>query len=209
MLYGYDIMADDPQPSDARPTRDLFVEFANAPWDTAEELGAWLATADLGPLTPSRSSVARDQPAFVALRELVRAIAARADVGLPPTRVQVRSLNRVMRDGPHAHELLAHAGGTAFTVVAAGETPAQIRSTIAVSLASFLADDGSGRLRLCASDSCRWLFVDRSPGGRRRWCDMRVCGNRSKVRRHRERARRRPISAAENAHPRRALDTLT
>ncbi len=39
------------------------------------------------------------------------------------------------------------------------------------------------RLRLCAADSCDWLFLDRSKNRSRRWCDMSVCGNRDKVRR--------------------------
>ena len=49
----------------------------------------------------------------------------------------------------------------------------------------------SERLRLCAGPECSWLFVDRSKSGRRRWCDMAVCGNAAKSRRHyaRERAR--------------------
>jgi predicted RNA-binding Zn ribbon-like protein len=34
---------------------------------------------------------------------------------------------------------------------------------------------------------CGWVFAD--PSGRRRWCSMAWCGNRSKVRRHAARAR--------------------
>ncbi|OLL27215.1 hypothetical protein BTH42_33960 [Burkholderia sp. SRS-W-2-2016] len=41
-----------------------------------------------------------------------------------------------------------------------------------------------GRLRLCASDDCDWMFLDTSKSGRRRWCQMDVCGNRAKARRH-------------------------
>jgi predicted RNA-binding Zn ribbon-like protein len=40
------------------------------------------------------------------------------------------------------------------------------------------------RLRSCPR--CDWLFLDTSRGGKRRWCSMRVCGNREKVSRHRE-----------------------
>jgi predicted RNA-binding Zn ribbon-like protein len=40
------------------------------------------------------------------------------------------------------------------------------------------------RLRQCANEKCRWLFVDDSKGGSRRWCSMRTCGNRAKVQRH-------------------------
>src|SRR5258706_243420 len=37
----------------------------------------------------------------------------------------------------------------------------------------------------CGGDNCGWLFVDSSKNHSRRWCDMRDCGNRAKVRRHR------------------------
>ncbi len=43
------------------------------------------------------------------------------------------------------------------------------------------------RLRICANDSCRWVFYDESHTGRRRWCDMATCGNRAKAARHRAR----------------------
>lgn len=42
------------------------------------------------------------------------------------------------------------------------------------------------RDRIHACPRCGWLFVDRSRGGKRRWCNMRICGNREKVTRHRE-----------------------
>ena len=40
------------------------------------------------------------------------------------------------------------------------------------------------RLKLCPSPDCGWVFLDRSKNNSRRWCDMRVCGNRDKARRH-------------------------
>ena len=46
------------------------------------------------------------------------------------------------------------------------------------------------RLRMCASDTCDWLFYDSSRTGRRRWCDMNTCGNRAKAARHRARTPR-------------------
>jgi predicted RNA-binding Zn ribbon-like protein len=47
------------------------------------------------------------------------------------------------------------------------------------------------RTRICAGTRCGWLFIDRSKGGRRRWCDMATCGNAAKSRRHYERKRAR------------------
>jgi predicted RNA-binding Zn ribbon-like protein len=35
-------------------------------------------------------------------------------------------------------------------------------------------------IRACAEPACRMLFVDSSPGARRRWCSMTRCGSRSK-----------------------------
>jgi predicted RNA-binding Zn ribbon-like protein len=40
-----------------------------------------------------------------------------------------------------------------------------------------------GRMRACGSESCRWLFLDTSKNHTRRWCDMKICGNRMKARR--------------------------
>ena len=45
------------------------------------------------------------------------------------------------------------------------------------------------RIRVCASDTCDFLFYDTSRTRRRRWCDMSTCGNRAKAARHRARAR--------------------
>lgn len=53
-----------------------------------------------------------------------------------------------------------------------------------------------GAIRECASERCRWLFLDESPTARRRWCSMAICGNRAKVRRHYSRRR---TTGANNA----------
>lgn len=40
------------------------------------------------------------------------------------------------------------------------------------------------RLKQCPPEDCRWLFLDRSKNGSRRWCEMSTCGNRAKARRY-------------------------
>ncbi len=42
-------------------------------------------------------------------------------------------------------------------------------------------------LRQCASDECSWLYLDTTRNHSRRWCDMKGCGNKAKVRRYRQR----------------------
>ena len=44
-------------------------------------------------------------------------------------------------------------------------------------------------LRRCDDPECTRLFVDRSRGGRRRWCDMKGCGDRAKAAAYRRRHR--------------------
>ena len=45
------------------------------------------------------------------------------------------------------------------------------------------------RVRQCANPACRFLFLDDSKAGNRRWCSMAACGNRMKARRHYQRTR--------------------
>ena len=49
--------------------------------------------------------------------------------------------------------------------------------------AELLTSDKLGLLRECAKQDCRWLFLDTSKNHTRRWCDMKLCGNRMKARR--------------------------
>ena len=49
---------------------------------------------------------------------------------------------------------------------------------------ALLTSERLDRVRVCEGDLCRWLFIDQSRRGNRRWCDMSVCGNRAKARRH-------------------------
>ncbi len=58
---------------------------------------------------------------------------------------------------------------------------------VMISASDLLTSPDAERIRQCEAPDCNWLFLDRSRGGRRRWCDMSVCGNRAKARRYYER----------------------
>ncbi len=47
--------------------------------------------------------------------------------------------------------------------------------------ADLLASPNLELVRACSSPTCQWLFLDTSKNHRRRWCSMRLCGNRAKV----------------------------
>jgi predicted RNA-binding Zn ribbon-like protein len=60
---------------------------------------------------------------------------------------------------------------------------------IARQAAELLVTEQRRRVHECAADDCRWLFLDTSKNRSRRWCDMKSCGNRAKVRSFYERQR--------------------
>jgi predicted RNA-binding Zn ribbon-like protein len=62
---------------------------------------------------------------------------------------------------------------------------------IALSVAVFLRSPQRKRLKLCANPGCGFAFVDTSINATRRWCFMRYCGNRVKVRAFRGRQNQR------------------
>jgi predicted RNA-binding Zn ribbon-like protein len=60
--------------------------------------------------------------------------------------------------------------------------PIRFEAALAVSALSLLASDAWKRIKICRN--CRWLFIDKSRNSSRLWCDMSVCGNRHKAKRH-------------------------
>lgn len=200
---------------------ELFVRFVNTlelsrgmpveHLDDIDALLAWLRSegllssraraAEAGRLHRDADEAQRRLTRFHRLRDVLLAAARdlveRQDVS--PT--HLGEINHILRHGLHYHQLRHEQGGTRFTVSQVGDRLDQARATIAGSFAHFLAADGADRLRICANDACRYLFVDRSPAGRRRWCDMRTCGNQAKVARHRARARTAGQAAGDGPPP--------
>jgi predicted RNA-binding Zn ribbon-like protein len=50
-----------------------------------------------------------------------------------------------------------------------------------------MADGSWSRLKACRRDVCHWLFYDRSRNRSAVWCQMSVCGNRTKTKAYRAR----------------------
>ncbi len=66
------------------------------------------------------------------------------------------------------------------------ETEADLRLPVwmlARATERLLTTDAIAQVHACHSPTCRWLFLDTSKNHRRRWCDMKLCGNRMKARR--------------------------
>jgi predicted RNA-binding Zn ribbon-like protein len=66
------------------------------------------------------------------------------------------------------------------------DTPFRKLASAALDL---LTSEEINKLSACSNPECRWLFLDGSKNKGRRWCDMKLCGNRIKARRYRRRQR--------------------
>jgi predicted RNA-binding Zn ribbon-like protein len=54
---------------------------------------------------------------------------------------------------------------------------------LSIGALDLLTSEAIHQVRECDNPECRWLFLDTSKNHTKRWCDMKVCGNRMKARR--------------------------
>jgi predicted RNA-binding Zn ribbon-like protein len=122
----------------------------------------------------------------VALREAFYRICKSLLEAAPPTAADAAVLNRELANA-HAHKRLNFRdAGFAWSWDQPGSFD-RILWNVVDSGAAFLASPALPSLRQCPGSDCGWLFVDESRNGSRHWCEMRICGNRAKLRRFRER----------------------
>jgi predicted RNA-binding Zn ribbon-like protein len=65
-----------------------------------------------------------------------------------------------------------------------------ILAQLLVPVAHASMDGTWARMKACVADDCQWAFYDQSRNHSGRWCDMAVCGNRTKVRAYRAKRER-------------------
>ncbi len=136
--------------------------------------------AGLG-LTPA------DLPALKDLRKALRtACLAHTGADVPPD--TAGRLNRMLADAPLVLTVAADGVARLRPVHGLTGVPA-LTARIAVAVAAASADGDWRRLKACEAHDCLWVFYDRSPAGRGRWCTMAVCGSRAKMRAYRAKKR--------------------
>jgi predicted RNA-binding Zn ribbon-like protein len=158
--------------------------------DTA---ATWLADAGVVPDATvvaglGRSSAAREAAldrlitARTALRDVAHAVAHEET---PPRRA-IDEVNRALASRERI-ELVASDDGVRLGHSHVGDAIDDVLARIAEPIVREIGNGHDDRIRICANDTCRWIFYDESRAGRRRWCDMATCGNRAKAQRHRAR----------------------
>jgi predicted RNA-binding Zn ribbon-like protein len=148
---------------------------------SADALRGWLA--EQGLLEQDARVTAADHRRAVGVREALRAT-LRAHHGHPDE----ECAQDVLCDASHRAKLQVlfdDNGNSRLEPSAPGVDGAVGRL---LTIAHEADRDGHwGRLKICPADDCQWAFYDRSRNRSATWCDMKVCGNRHKVREYRER----------------------
>jgi predicted RNA-binding Zn ribbon-like protein len=172
---------------DGRGPVDLLADFDHLmKWAREGELvDEALARAIAG-----RSSQVACERAFQEARVLraeLRQAAERMARGEAVAPALIARVNEILREHPSALQL--HRRSSAWVAEAEDLRvgPRSILARVAEDFAHFLTLADPSLVRRCESPPCMILFHDTSRNRARRWCSMKICGNRSKVARHRAR----------------------
>ena len=156
---------------------------------------AWLADAGVASDATAITALARSATARNALlarlittRTALRDVAHAVAHEERPPRTAIDEVNRALAARERI-ELVAADDGVRLGHSHVGDAVDDLLARIAEPIVRELGNGHDERIRICANDTCRWLFYDESRAGRRRWCDMATCGNRAKAQRHRARQR--------------------
>jgi predicted RNA-binding Zn ribbon-like protein len=175
----------DPAPPGLTLVQDLVntVDLEGGPeaWRTPADLAGWIRERGIEAGAADAATLA----GALVLRETLRDVcSAHAGVDVPAD--ALGELNALLAAAPL--RLVADAEGGAAVRPAEGLTglPA-LTAEVAAAVAGAVADGTWPRLKACAADTCRWVYYDRSPAGRSRWCTMAICGSRAKMRSYRKR----------------------
>ena len=125
----------------------------------------------------------------VAVREALFAVLLAAIEGRPAPRSAVDRVNTALGAGIGHRMLAPDPRGGVRESWRGSDDLEQVLWPVAIDSWDLLTEPELGRVRRCpvSAGGCGWVFLDSSRSGNRRWCDMRTCGNRAKVRAHYER----------------------
>jgi predicted RNA-binding Zn ribbon-like protein len=146
-----------------------------------DDLADWAVESGIVSTRPTVSA-ARLAGAIELREAAYRMLVALIDGDPPPP--EDRALVNATATQPPPVVQLAASG----TVTRAGSIEA-VLAVLARDCLDLFAGPDRALLRYCDDPNCTRLFVDRSRGRRRRWCDMKGCGDRAKAAAYRRRRR--------------------
>lgn len=144
------------------------------------DLAIWCRAVDLGKRPGLEDQAAMEE--FKAFRASLRRLFLAAIMGEKPKKKDLTRFNQMLEADASCAPLAMRRGAFAFNK----DMP--VAQIIGLSALAVLTQPTEiGRVEVCPSENCGWLFLDESKNRRRRWCSMETCGNRAKARRHYQR----------------------
>ena len=135
--------------------------------------------------------VAAADPAFskffedaLSLRETIFRIAVAIAHGRTPDQADLSFLSARCAAALAKATLEMGAEGARWRWPAADPISETVLGPIALSAVGLLRDSDPKRIKQCPGEHCGWVFFDMTKNGSRRWCEMKVCGNRAKAKTH-------------------------
>lgn len=148
---------------------------------TPAQLSVWLH--EQGLLEADASADAGQVARAGALREALRHMLL-ANGGVPPDPEAPATVDAVARRARVGVRF--HPDGRSTLEPEARGVDGALGRIVAI-VAGSMADGTWQRLKACLADDCQWAFYDHTRNRSGRWCNMAVCGNRTKVRAFRAR----------------------
>lgn len=172
-----------------RPVRDRLSTFADVvAWAGASELISPRRTAELVRHATAQPAIAQQRLTRArALRATLHQLFSTAAHGAVAPDSAVASFNAFLGSVNATLALASDADGLRLRWNADPSGSDDLLAPVLWSATALLGCDVLQRVRECAGNSCGWFYLDESRNHSRRWCDMKVCGNREKARRHRQR----------------------
>jgi predicted RNA-binding Zn ribbon-like protein len=124
-----------------------------------------------------------------ALRELLHETFTATAAGRVPSPATLDALSTHL-GGWYCHGRLVPGEGSLQWVYGGGDDLDRVLWEVARAASRLLTSSRLPRVRACDAPGCGWWFLDDTKNRSRRWCDMKICGNREKLRRFRAKSRK-------------------
>jgi len=121
----------------------------------------------------------------VNLREALHTVFGPIAAGRPIKRDALAPLSALLAPLLAASRLATTTEGLKCHWSFEGDALDRIIWPVARSAADLLTSGDLAYVHQCGMETCGWLFLDISKNKTRRWCSMKMCGNKAKVRHHR------------------------
>jgi len=115
------------------------------------------------------------------LREKLRKEVLAWEAGAAVHGSTIHELNRLMAEHPVRAKVKARGEALSKELWFQIEEPEDLLGPLANGAATLFTEVDRRRVRRCGQGQCVLHFLDTSKKGTRRWCSMRLCGNRLKV----------------------------